>query len=125
MSLRPEARALETRFGRTRLPRLRRIEVGSNSLISFAKEDRREEGFRDVVTRMRGSTTPESWAYSSSKANSSSTVRSARDSSYLKSVLRALSFAIEGSRGFPEAREALRAERLDASSASRRVRARR
>lgn len=60
MSERPDACADCTRFGRIRLPRLRRIDVGSNNRISFANEDNRVEGSRDVVTRTRGSTIPES-----------------------------------------------------------------
>jgi hypothetical protein len=46
-----------------------------------------------------------------------------RDSSYLKSSLRDLSFAIEGSRGFPDAREAFNFARFSAIEASRRRRA--
>lgn len=56
----PAAWAEEIRFGRIRLPRLRRIDVGSNNLISFAKDPSRDEGSRDVVTSTRGSTMPES-----------------------------------------------------------------
>ncbi len=124
-SVRPEERAEVTRFGNIRLPLLRRIEVGSRSLISFAKEDSRDEGSREVVTRTRGSITPLSWAYSSSSSNSSSVVRSARDSSYLKSFRSSLSFAISGAKGFPLAREAFSLALFSAISASRRVRARR
>src|SRR5258708_5826231 len=51
-----------TRFGRMRLPRFRRMDVGSKSLISFAKEDSRDEGSLDVVTKIRGSLTPLSLA---------------------------------------------------------------
>jgi hypothetical protein len=45
------------------------------------------------------------------------------DSSYLKSSRRAVSFAIEGSSGFPEAREAFNFARFSAIEASRRTRA--
>lgn len=83
MSERPDACADWTRFGRIRFPRLSRIDVGNNNRISLAKEDNRVEGSRDVVTKTRGSTIPESCAYSSSKSNSSFTVKSGLDSSYL------------------------------------------
>ncbi|EZF99716.1 hypothetical protein H113_00705 [Trichophyton rubrum MR1459] len=110
MSLSAEALALATRSLSTSVPRFSRIEVGMSSRISFANVLRREEGSRDVVTSGRGSTRPEVTAYSSSISISSvapfafeSPVGS--DSSYLKSSLSRLSFAIDGSRGFPEARD--------------------
>ena len=67
----PEAFALETRFGKIVVPLLSRMEVGSNRRISFAKADRRVEGDREVVTKGRGSMTPERCAYSSSIARAS------------------------------------------------------
>ena len=65
-SVSEEAFALETRFGRMRVPRLRRMDVGSRRRTSLAKADKRVEGDRDVVTRGRGSVTPDRYAYSSS-----------------------------------------------------------
>ena len=65
-SVKEEELALETRLGRTRVPLLRRMEVGSRSRISLAKADSRVEGEREVVTRGRGSVMPDRWAYSSS-----------------------------------------------------------
>lgn len=83
MSESPEAWADWTRLPRTRFPLFKRIDVGRRRRISFAKEESREDGSREVVTRTLGSTMPESCAYSSSKSSSSSFVRSSRDSSYL------------------------------------------
>lgn len=83
MSERPDACADCTRFGRMRFPRLSRMAVGSSNRISFAKEANRVEGSREVVTSTRGSTIPDSCAYSSSKSSSSLTVKSGFDSSYL------------------------------------------
>ena len=65
-SVRAEALALETRFGRTRVPRLRRMAVGSKRRTSLANAERRVEGDLDVVTRGLGSVMPDRWAYSSS-----------------------------------------------------------
>ncbi len=65
-SVRAEALALETRLGRISVPRLRRMEVGSNSRISLAKAESRVEGDLDVVTSGLGSVMPDKWAYSSS-----------------------------------------------------------
>ena len=83
MSESPDACADCTRFGRIKFPRFSRIDVGSSNRISFAKEESRVEGSREVVTRTLGSTMPESCAYSSSKSSSSFTVKSGLDSSYL------------------------------------------
>lgn len=83
MSDSPEDCADVTRLERTRFPRLSRIDVGKSNLISFANDERRDDGSRDVVTKTRGSTMPESCAYSSSRSSSSFAVRSGRDSSYL------------------------------------------
>ena len=80
-SERPAAEAEETRLLSTVLPRFSRMEVGRSSRISLAKEERREEGSREVVTRIRGSTTPDSWAYSSSSERVSERVSVGRDSS--------------------------------------------
>jgi len=66
MSLRAAAFALDRRFGRTRLPRLSLMEVGSRSLTSFEKALSLVEGLLEVVTRGRGSARPESMEYSSS-----------------------------------------------------------
>lgn len=66
-----------------RLPLFRRMDVGRRRRISFANEERRDEGSLEVVTSTRGSTMPESWAYSSSRSSSSSMVLSGRVSSYL------------------------------------------
>lgn len=121
ISDRPDARALDTRFCKTRFPLFNRILVGNNNLISFANVPSLLLGSRLVVTRILGSTTPLNCPYSSSSPSSSSTVLSARVSSYLKSFFKFSSFAMAGSRGFPEARLALSAARLEASSASRRV----
>lgn len=112
--------ALVTSEGRTRVPRFRRIEVGSRSRISLAKAASRVEGEREVVTRGRGSVIPERWLYSSSRSGVVG-----RASSYRCEVKRAVSLASEGARGFPLEREAARAARLEAVSAERRVRARR
>ena len=71
--------AEETRFGSTRVPRFKRIEVGNSKRTSFAKALSLLEGEREVVMRTRGSTIPDRCAYSSSSASSSSVVRSARD----------------------------------------------
>lgn len=65
-SVRADALALDTRFGRTSVPRLRRMAVGSKSRTSLAKAESRVEGDLDVVTRGRGSEMPDKWAYSSS-----------------------------------------------------------
>jgi len=59
MSVRPDALALETRFGRIVVPRFNRIEVGSRRRISLAKAERRVEGDREVVTRGLGSRIPD------------------------------------------------------------------
>lgn len=83
MSESPEAWADWIRFPKTKFPLFRRMDVGRSNLISLAKDDRREEGSLEVVTRTRGSTIPDSCAYSSSKSSSSFAVKSARDSSYL------------------------------------------
>ena len=56
----PEEFEEATRFGRTRLPLFKRIEVGRRRRISLANAERRDEGSREVVTRTRGSTIPES-----------------------------------------------------------------
>ena len=66
MSERAEALAEESRFGRIRFPRLRRMEVGRSSRISLLKAARRVEGLRDVVTSGLGSVRPERRLYSSS-----------------------------------------------------------
>ena len=65
-SVSEEAFALDTKFGRMSVPRLRRMDVGSSSRTSFAKADNRVEGEREVVTRGRGSVMPDRNAYSSS-----------------------------------------------------------
>lgn len=62
----PAELAEATRLGRIRLPRFRRMEVGRSRRSSLANAARREEGEREVVMRMRGSTMPLRWAYSSS-----------------------------------------------------------
>jgi hypothetical protein len=59
MSESPDACADWTRFGKIRLPLFKRIDVGSNKRISFAKAERRVDGSREVVTRTRGSTIPD------------------------------------------------------------------
>lgn len=64
--------ALETNEGRTRFPRFRRMDVGRRRRISFANAASRVEGEREVVISGRGSTMPERWAYSSSRARASS-----------------------------------------------------
>ena len=92
------------------------IHVGSNNLISFEKVPRRLEGSRDVVTKILGSTIPDNVAYSSSIASSSSTVV-VFDSSYLKSSLNFVSFAMDGSNGLPEASDSFNFCRLSVSSA--------
>lgn len=51
-----------TSSGRMVLPRFSRIAVGINSRISFEKAASLLEGERDVVTRTRGSTMPDSAA---------------------------------------------------------------
>lgn len=51
-----------TSSGRMVLPRLSRMAVGISSRISFEKAASLLEGDREVVTRTRGSTTPESAA---------------------------------------------------------------
>jgi hypothetical protein len=119
-------------------PRFKRTEVGSSSRISVISQlpsyirtgsqplenvASRLDGSRDVVTKIRGSTTPDSCAYSSSSPSSSSAVRSARDSSYLKSALTLSSFCTSFESGFPVDRLARSAARFDANSASRSVRA--
>jgi hypothetical protein len=58
--------AEERRLGRIRFPRFRRMEVGSKRRISLLKVARRVEGLREVVTRGRGSLSPERRLYSSS-----------------------------------------------------------
>jgi hypothetical protein len=60
MSERRDDWADVTKLESTRFPRLRRIEVGSNNLISFANAERRVDGSREVVTKTRGSTIPDS-----------------------------------------------------------------
>jgi len=72
------------RMGRTALPRFSRILLGSRRRISLENWRRRDEGSREVVMRIFGSTMPESVAYSSSTWAASSPSAS-RDSSYLKS----------------------------------------
>lgn len=66
MSLSAAAFALDSRFGTMRLPRLRRMEVGRSNLISLENVLSLLEGFREVVTRGRGSASPDSIEYSSS-----------------------------------------------------------
>ena len=116
-----EAFALDNRFSRIRLPRFNRIDVGSRSRISLLKVERRVEGSLEVVTSGRGSVRPDRREYSSSKSCASVS----RDSSNLKSFRSSLSFAIEGSSGFPLANEAFKAARFSAIDASRSCRARR
>ena len=128
MSESADAFALATRSGMMRFPRFRRIEVGKRRRISFAKVLRRAEGEREVVTMGRGSIRPEVRVYSSSRSSMSwssylDPAGAGRDSSYLKSFRRDLSFEIEGSKGFPEARDAFSLERFSAMEASRRRRA--
>src|SRR5580658_2401857 len=60
MSDRPDDCADVTRLERTRFPRLSRIDVGKSNLISFANDESRVDGSREVVTRTLGSTMPES-----------------------------------------------------------------
>jgi hypothetical protein len=128
--VRAEAFAEETRLSRMRFPRFRRMAVGRRSRTSFEKPLRRVEGERDVVTRIRGSDSPDRRAYSSSISSSSSLVSPegpgvGRDSSYLKSSRRRLSLAtLESDSGFPDEREDLRAARFSAIEACWRVRAR-
>lgn len=84
--------------GRTVLPRLRRMLLGRSRRISLENWSRRDEGSREVVMRILGSTTPERCAYSSS----SSAVSSASgvcDSSYLKSLRSCASSAMSLGRG--------------------------
>ena len=123
MSVRPEALALEMRFGRIVVPRLRRMEVGKSKRISLANAERRVDGDREVVTSGRGSMMPDKWAYSSSIANTSE--GEGAFSSNLKSSRSAWSFAIDGTRGLPLASEAFNFARFSAVSASRSVSARR
>lgn len=91
------------------------------SRISLANADSRVDGEREVVMRGRGSTIPDRWLYSSSTSSG----LAASASSYLWAARRVVSFARAGASGFPVAREAVRAARLAAVSAERRVRARR
>jgi hypothetical protein len=83
MSESPEACADCTRLPKTKFPLFKRMDVGRSNLISLAKDDSRDEGSLEVVTKTRGSTIPDSCAYSSSKSSSSFAVKSGRDSSYL------------------------------------------
>jgi hypothetical protein len=83
MSERAEAFAEESRLGRIRLPRFRRIDVGRRSLISLLKIARRVEGLREVVTRGLGSVRPERRLYSSSMLCWASAASWSSDSSYL------------------------------------------
>jgi hypothetical protein len=108
-----------TRSGMICFPRLSRTAVGKSNLISLAKDESLEEGSLEVVTSTRGSTMPDSCAYSSSRSSCSFVVRSPADSSYWKSFLRDLSFAMAGSSGLPEARAALSFARFSLISASR------
>jgi hypothetical protein len=81
-------------------PRFNRIEFGSSNRISFANCIRRDDGSRDVVIIILGSTIPESASYSSSiKASSPSGC----DSSYLKSFRRSASLAISFGSGYSAA----------------------
>lgn len=85
--------------GRTVLPRLSRMLLGRSSRISLENWSRRDEGSREVVMRILGSTIPERCAYSSS----SSAVSSAAgvcDSSYLKSLRSCTSSAMSLGRGY-------------------------
>lgn len=122
MSVSAAAFALDTRSGKIRLPLFKRMDVGRSKRISFAKVLSRADGDRDVVTRGRGSTKPDVRAYSSSTSMMSPSFPcpDGRDSSYLKSSRRRVSFAMEGSKGFPDAREALSWARFSAIDASRR-----
>lgn len=120
-SVRAAEFALATREGRTNVPRFKRIDVGRRRRISLAKADRRVDGEREVVTRGRGSAIPDRWLYSSSTSSG----LAATASSYLWAARRAVSLARAGVRGFPVAREAVRAAFLAVVSAERRVRARR
>jgi hypothetical protein len=63
--------------------RFNRTDVGNSKRISLENVPSLEEGSRDVVTRILGSTTPLSCEYSSSSPSSSSAVLSALLSSYL------------------------------------------
>lgn len=56
----PDAWADVIRLGKMRFPRFRRIEVGINNLISFAKAESLDEGSLEVVISTLGSTIPES-----------------------------------------------------------------
>ena len=76
MSVTDEESAEETRFGRIRVPRFSRMEVGNSSRTSLAKAERRVDGEREVVTRGLGSIMPERWAYSSSISSWASAVSS-------------------------------------------------
>lgn len=127
MSVIAAAFALDTKSGRTRFPRFKRIDVGSIKRISLANVLRRIDGFREVVTIGRGSINPDVRAYSSSMSKRSASLffcsDAGNDSSYLKSSRSFLSFAMDGSRGFPEAREAFNCARFSAIEASRRSKA--
>ena len=68
MSDKDEAFALETRFGRIKVPLFNRIDVGRRSLISFANADNFVDGDREVVTIGLGSVIPDKWEYSSSSS---------------------------------------------------------
>lgn len=103
------------------MPRFKRMEVGRIRRISLANAESRVDGEREVVTRGRGSAIPDRWLYSSSISSGLAAIAS----SYLWAARRGVSFARAGARGFPVAREAVRAARLAAVSAERRVRARR
>lgn len=122
-SVRPADLADLTKSGRISPPRLRRTAVGSNSLTSLANAVNLVDGDLEVVTSTRGSTTPDSCANSSSRS-SCSFVSLSTDSSNWKSFLRALSLAISGSSGLPEASESLSLARFSLISASRRRSAR-
>jgi len=83
ISLRAAALALARRFGKTRFPRLSRIEVGSRSLISFENVLNLVEGLLDVVIRGLGSERPDNIEYSSSMSCCASADSGSSDSSYL------------------------------------------
>lgn len=125
MSDKAAAFALEKRFGRIKLPRLSLMEVGRRSRISFEKADSLADGLLDVVTSGLGSAKPESIEYSSSMPCCAVAVSGSRDSSYLKSFFKDLSFATTGSSGLPLARDFFKRDRFSAIDASRSCKARR
>lgn len=119
MSESPAALALESRFGRIIFPRLSLIEVGRSSRISLEKVDNLVDGFLDVVTRGLGSVRPDNMEYSSSMLSCAVTISESKDLSFLRSLLKAASLAMDGSSGLPLASDFFSRARFSAIEASR------